>query len=124
LSIIGYLEGSQYFETAAMLSPLSSHAVELKHQGAAEAARDPNSNITSEDAEQSMVDETKKAGIAAYQFDPHASPEEKAAQARSVSHVSGIHEMRFLLMTCSCSMSLQIFITRRSPRVLQLLQTL
>ncbi|KAI9877336.1 MAG: hypothetical protein M1830_004204, partial [Pleopsidium flavum] len=69
-----------------MLSHLSPHVGELKQQGAAEAARDPNNNVTSEDAEQFMVDETKKAGVAAYQFDPYASPEEKAAQARSVSH--------------------------------------
>ena len=67
-----------------MLSHLSSHAGELKQQGAEEAARNPNSHVTAEDAERVMVDETKKAGVAAYQFDPYASPEEKAAQARSV----------------------------------------
>ena len=68
-----------------MLSSLSGRAGELKSQGAAEAARDPNSNVTSEDAERTMIDETKKAGGAAFQFNPDASPEEKAAQAASVS---------------------------------------
>lgn len=71
-----------------MLSHLSAHAPELRQQGAEEAARDPNSNVTSEDAEQFMVEQTKKAGVPAYQFDPYASPEEKAAQARSVSEPS------------------------------------
>ena len=67
-----------------MMSQLSSRVGELKSQGAADAARDPDSNVTSEDAEQTMIDETKKAGGAAFQFDPNASPEEKAAQARAV----------------------------------------
>jgi len=38
-----------------------------------------------ESVERSMVDNAKKAGSAAFQFDPDASPEEKAAQVRSVS---------------------------------------
>lgn len=78
-----------------MFSQLSSHASELRQQGAEEAARDPNNHVTSEDAEHFMVDETKKAGIPAYQFDPYASPEEKAAQARSVS------ELKYLLASCA-----------------------
>ena len=51
---------------------------------AEEAARDPNSNVTSEDAERAIVEETKKAGYQAYQFDPSATPGQKAAQARAV----------------------------------------
>ncbi len=66
------------------MSQLSSRAGELKSQGAAEAAQDPNSNISAQDAEQVMINESKKAGIAAYQFDPNASSEDKAAQAESV----------------------------------------
>lgn len=57
---------------------------EVKQQGAIEAAQNPDSNVTSQQAEQAIVDETKKAGGAAYQFDPNATAEEKAAQARSV----------------------------------------
>lgn len=60
-------------------------ASELKQQGAIEAAQNPQSKVTSEDAEQIMIDETKKAGGVAYQFDPNATAEEKAAQAGGVS---------------------------------------
>jgi hypothetical protein len=63
---------------------MQSQAAELKQQGALEAARDSNSRVTAEDAERQMVKETVNAGHHAYQFDPNASPEEKAAQARSV----------------------------------------
>ena len=68
-----------------MMSNLTSRAAELKSQGAADAARNPDSKVTPEDAENVMTEESKKAGVAAFQFDPNASPEEKAAQARSVS---------------------------------------
>lgn len=64
---------------------LSSFKGELKSQGAAEAARDPNSSVTADDAQRVMVDESKKAGAPALTFDPNASPEEKQAQARAVS---------------------------------------
>ena len=63
---------------------LRSHAAELKAQGVEEAARDPDSKVTAEDAEKVMADESKKAGVAAYRFDPNASPEEKAAAAAAV----------------------------------------
>ncbi|KAL9615361.1 MAG: hypothetical protein Q9167_000189 [Letrouitia subvulpina] len=66
-----------------MLTQLHGRAGELKSQGAAEAAQDPASNVTSQDAQNVMANESKKAGVAAYQFDPNASPEAKAAQARS-----------------------------------------
>lgn len=68
-----------------MMSNPNSRAGELKSQGAAMAAQDPNNKVTAEDAERVMTDESRKAGIPAFQFDPNASPEEKAAQARSVS---------------------------------------
>ncbi|KAH7417184.1 C2 domain-containing protein [Cadophora sp. MPI-SDFR-AT-0126] len=61
----------------------SSNAAELKMQGVLEAAQDPNSSITAEDAEQRIVAESQKAGVAAFSFDPDASPEQKAAQARA-----------------------------------------
>lgn len=67
-----------------MLSNLQAHANELKSQGAAEAARDPSSTVTAQDAERVMIEETKKTGRVALHFNPDASPEEKAAQARSV----------------------------------------
>ena len=73
-----------------MMSNLSSQAGELKSQGAALAAQDSNNKVTPEDAEAVIADESTKAGIPAFRFDPDASPEEKAAQARSVT-------LRFLL---------------------------
>ena len=68
-----------------MMSDLHSRAGELKSQGAAMAAQDPNNKVTAEDAEAVITDESNKAGIPAFRFDPNASPEEKAAQARSVT---------------------------------------
>jgi hypothetical protein len=72
---------------------LHSFKPELKQQGAVEAAQDPNSNITAEDAERVLVDESKKAGATTLQFDPDATPEEKAAQAKSVSSKQPAMEM-------------------------------
>ncbi|KAL1630040.1 Tricalbin-2 [Diplodia seriata] len=63
----------------------SRQDAELKQQGAIEAAQDPNTNVSPEDAEQKMLDEGRKAGGAgaALAFNPDASPADKAAQARS-----------------------------------------
>ncbi|KAK0657513.1 C2 domain-containing protein [Cercophora newfieldiana] len=55
---------------------------ELKQQGAIEAAQDPESSVTSADAQKTILAESKKAGVAAFTFDPDATREEKAAQAR------------------------------------------
>lgn len=63
---------------------LSSFKAEAKQQVAQEAANDPNSNFSAADAERLMVDESKKAGAPAFQFDPNATPAEKAAQAKAV----------------------------------------
>jgi hypothetical protein len=62
----------------------STSAAELKTQGVVEAAQDPDSSVTADDAQQKIVTESKKAGVPAFTFDPDASPEEKAAQARAV----------------------------------------
>ncbi|CAK7205058.1 Tricalbin-2 [Sporothrix eucalyptigena] len=65
-----------------MASP--NHSVgELKQQEAIEAARDPNSSVNSTDAQAKMVQESKKAGVPAFTFNPNASPEEKKAQVRA-----------------------------------------
>jgi hypothetical protein len=64
---------------------MASATAEIKAQGAVEMANDPNSSVTAEDAQKKLVDESQKAGVAAFTFDPDASPEEKAAQARAVS---------------------------------------
>jgi hypothetical protein len=67
------------------MTSLNTSAAELKTQGVVEAAQDPNSSVTSEDAQRKIVQESKKAGVAAFEFDPDATPEQKAAQARAVS---------------------------------------
>ena len=61
-------------------------ANELKQQGAIEAARDPDSTVTPEAAEKKIVEESKKAGVPAFNFDPDASMEQKKAQVRAVRH--------------------------------------
>jgi hypothetical protein len=60
-------------------------ASELKLQGAEEASRDPASSVTADDVQRKMVEESKNAGVAAFTFNPDASPEEKKAQAKAVS---------------------------------------
>ncbi|KAI1261765.1 C2 domain-containing protein [Xylariaceae sp. FL1019] len=61
----------------------SQQAAELKQQGAIDAARDPASAVTSDDAQKKMVEESRNAGAAAFTFDPDASPEEKKAQVKA-----------------------------------------
>ncbi|TVY45679.1 Uncharacterized protein LSUB1_G000436 [Lachnellula subtilissima] len=58
-------------------------APELKVQGVEESARDPHSSTTANDAQRKMVQESQKAGVPAFTFDPDATPEQKAAQARA-----------------------------------------
>ncbi|KAG8533716.1 uncharacterized protein KY384_001457 [Bacidia gigantensis] len=64
-----------------MMSHLSSRAGEQKAKDAVQEAS--QGKASSQDAQDIMAAESKKAGIPAMQFDPNASPEEKAAQARS-----------------------------------------
>jgi hypothetical protein len=64
---------------------MASAVHEIKAQAAVEMAQDPNSSVTAEAAQKKIVDESNKAGVPAFTFDPDASPEEKAAQARAVS---------------------------------------
>ncbi|KAF2968014.1 hypothetical protein GQX73_g5584 [Xylaria multiplex] len=61
----------------------AQQASELKQQGAIDAARDPASSVTADDAQKKLVEESKNAGAAAFTFDPDASPEEKRAQAKA-----------------------------------------
>ncbi|BCS23392.1 putative membrane bound C2 domain protein (vp115) [Aspergillus puulaauensis] len=60
---------------------------EQKEQQAIDAAESAFQNTQAETnpdkVEQQLVDETRKAGLPAYQFDPDASPEEKAAEAEA-----------------------------------------
>ncbi|CAK4031807.1 related to membrane bound C2 domain (vp115) [Lecanosticta acicola] len=56
---------------------------ETKAQGVIEAAQDPNSSISAEQAEQAVMKQARQAGAAAFEFDPDATPEQKAAQAKA-----------------------------------------
>lgn len=58
---------------------------EAKVDAAVELAKDPDSSVTAKVAEKEMVHQSKLAGVAAFEFDPDATPEQKAAQARAVS---------------------------------------
>lgn len=71
------------------MASAAAEKTEMKQQGtveaAAELAQDPQSKVNPEKVEEKLVEQTQKAGGTAYQFDPNASPEAKAAAAESVS---------------------------------------
>ena len=67
-----------------MLQGTAGRAAELKTQGALEASRDPNSSVDARAAEDIMMKEAKAAGAASFEFDPDATPEQKAAQMKAV----------------------------------------
>ena len=70
---------------------LSSFKAEAKQEVAIDAARDPSSAFSAQDAQRVIVNESKKAGAPAFQFDPHATPAEKAAQAKAVNSLQSRH---------------------------------
>jgi len=61
---------------------------ELISRGALEAAQE--GTVSADDAQRIMLDESQKAGSTALHFDPNASPEEKAAQAKAVSRTQAV----------------------------------
>jgi hypothetical protein len=70
------------------MASVAAEKVELREEGIIEAAtklaEDPQSKVNPETIEEALVRETRQAGGVAYQFDPDASPEDKAAAAESV----------------------------------------
>lgn len=74
------------------MASAAAEKTEMKDEGmieaASELAQDPQSRVNPEKVEEKLVEDSKEAGAAAYQFDPNASPEAKAAAAESVSGVS------------------------------------
>lgn len=74
------------------MASAAAEKTEMKEQGIIEAssqlAQDPQSKVNPEKVEEALVKETNDAGATAYQFDPNASPEAKAAAAESVSETS------------------------------------
>jgi hypothetical protein len=63
----------------------AKEAAELKQQGAIDAAANPESSVTADAAQKEIIEASKNAGVAAFTFDPDASPEQKRAQAQAVS---------------------------------------
>ena len=70
-----------------MFSHRPSELGEVKTEAVINAAADPNSSVTAREAEQTIMDEAKKAGSTAYFFDPNSSPEDKAAAVHAVSNI-------------------------------------
>lgn len=91
---------------------IRSSGHEAKAQGAADSARNPKSKVTSADAEHTLVEESKKAGGAAFHFDANATPAEKAAQARAVRHAG--HPPLLILLIISSSACRRAFTTSTS----------
>lgn len=75
-----------------MASETASNA-EAKQQGIIEtvqaAGNDPQSNIQPELAEKKLVEESRKAGAPAFQFNPDSDPQKKAEAAKSVGCRAG-----------------------------------
>ena len=67
----------------------SKEEAELKAEGAVEAAQNADSSVTADAAQREIVEQSKNAGVAAFSFDPDASPEEKRRQAQAVSSNRG-----------------------------------
>ncbi|KAK5091304.1 Tricalbin-2 [Lithohypha guttulata] len=65
------------------MTMLSSFKHEAKQQAVEDLARDPDSRVSASDVEKTILEESRKAGAPTFIFDPAASPEEKAAQARA-----------------------------------------
>jgi hypothetical protein len=63
---------------------MASQTAELKAQGAIEADERSNKQAAADAAEREIVEQSKNAGVAAFNFDPDASSEEKRRQVREV----------------------------------------
>ena len=70
------------------MASADAEKTEMKIEGAVEAAQDlhqdPQSHVNPDTVEEKVVEDARKAGVAAYQFDPDASPEDKANAAKGV----------------------------------------
>lgn len=74
-----------------MLQGTAGRAAELKSQAVLEASRDPNSTVDARQAEDEVMNQAKAAGAHAFEFDPNATPEQKAAQMKAVG--SGLWQL-------------------------------
>jgi hypothetical protein len=70
------------------MASADAEQTEKKLEGTIETAQelheDPQSHVNPDKVEQKVVDDARQAGVAAYQFDPDASPEDKANAAKGV----------------------------------------
>lgn len=66
-------------------SLIHAYSHEHKEHAAIEAAQDPNSSVTVDEAETIIKEQARASGAPTYSFDPNASPEAKAEQAKAVS---------------------------------------
>ncbi|KAJ5121075.1 Tricalbin [Penicillium bovifimosum] len=68
------------------MASADAEKTEMKIEGSIEAAeqlqKDPESHVNPQVVEEKVVEDAQKAGAAAYQFDPDASPEDKANAAK------------------------------------------
>ncbi|KAJ5707921.1 hypothetical protein N7488_007722 [Penicillium malachiteum] len=69
------------------MASVEAEKTQLREEGVIQAAteltQDPQSKVNPDTVEETIVKETKEAGIPAYQFDPNSSPEDKAAAAQA-----------------------------------------
>lgn len=70
------------------MASADAEKTEMRIDGTIEAAEelneDPQSHVNPDKIEQKVVDDAREAGVAAYQFDPDASPEDKANATKGV----------------------------------------
>jgi hypothetical protein len=70
------------------MASADAEKTEMKIEGTVEAAEelynDPQSHVNPDKIEEKVVEDAREAGVPAYQFDPDASPEDKANAARGV----------------------------------------
>jgi hypothetical protein len=70
------------------MASADAEKTEMKIEGTVEAAEelynDPQSHVNPDKIEEKVVEDAQQAGVPAYQFDPDASPEDKANAAKGV----------------------------------------
>lgn len=70
------------------MASAEAEKTEMRQEGAIDTAQelhqDPQSQVNPDKVEQVLVEESHQAGASAYQFDPNASPEQKAEAAKGV----------------------------------------
>lgn len=78
------------------MASVEAQKSELKQEGvidtAVDLAQDSQSKVNPETVEERLVKETQEAGVPAYQFDPDATPEQKAEAAKAVCNPTAISQ--------------------------------